>query len=117
MKVTQIIIGLVLGMAIMAAVWYIVTPTRKVSREAFQQAAPTATPAATPATTTGTAAGGNNVAIPTFETCTMMKSIRDRVLSNYEKAKSSGFTAEQLEHYQIILDTMGTEMGKQNCTL
>jgi len=112
MKMTQIIVGLLLGMAIMAAVWYIVTPTRKVSREGFQQV----TSAGNPVTTTGTAGGGGDAA-PSFETCTMMKSIRDRVQANYDKAKSSGFTNEQIVHFQTILDTMATEMGKNNCTL
>jgi hypothetical protein len=107
MKWNQIIFGVLLGIVIMGAVWYIVTPNRKVSREGFQQTT-TGTPG-----TTGTAPSGT--AKPALETCSIMKSIRERIQTNYDKAKSTGFTAEQIGHYQIMLDNMASEMAKNNC--
>ena len=113
MKVTQIIIGVIIGLAIMAAVWYIVTPSGKVSREGFQQpAAPagTGTPATPPAPV------NNDTGAGLFQTCNIMKSIHEQVKSNYEKAKSSGNLPENIQNLQTVMDAMAAELAKHNCT-
>lgn len=107
MKLTQIIIGVLIGIAFMAAVWYIVTPSGKVSREGFQQPA-------NPVTTTPPAennSGGN----PLLQTCSIMKSIYEQVKANYEKAKSSGNLPENIARLQSVMDTMSAELAKNNC--
>jgi len=119
MKVGQIIIGVLIGVAIMAAVWYIVTPSGKVSREGFQQPAATATPKPATPTPAIPVMPGVPVVSDTgalFQTCSIMKSIHEQVKSNYEKAKSLGNLPENVQNLQMVLDTMAAELAKNNCT-
>jgi hypothetical protein len=107
MKLLYILIGLIITVVIAAAAWVMVR--RKVSREGFQQPKVGGMVVPPPVVSTPSQ--------PSIETCTLLKSIRDRVQTNYNNGKASGMTDEQIGHLQTTLDSMAAEITKQNCPM